>query len=156
MPASHHSVFYRPDALPVVRPTVSDHWKLGLRKSIRQSVKALKTDCHLESWKVLLSIAWHWKYFCLGVHGIYLPKRPRQLDWADKNYQTGSFLVQHSSVRCAAAGLVYQQRLYWFCGGSTRVNGALLFWPNTDTCINKQPPTTLIQTCLLCIESVLS
>jgi len=29
MPASHHSVFYRPDALPAVQPTVSKHWRLN-------------------------------------------------------------------------------------------------------------------------------
>jgi len=27
MPASHHSVFYRPDALPATQPTVSKHCK---------------------------------------------------------------------------------------------------------------------------------
>jgi len=27
MPAPHHSVFYRPDALPVSQPTVSKHWR---------------------------------------------------------------------------------------------------------------------------------
>jgi len=27
MPAPHHSVFYRPDALPVAQPTVSKHWR---------------------------------------------------------------------------------------------------------------------------------
>jgi len=27
MPAPHHSVFYRPDALPAVQPTASKHWK---------------------------------------------------------------------------------------------------------------------------------
>ena len=27
MPAPHRSVFYRPDALPVAKPTVSKHWK---------------------------------------------------------------------------------------------------------------------------------
>ena len=27
MPATHHSVFYRPDALPVTQPTVSEHWR---------------------------------------------------------------------------------------------------------------------------------
>jgi len=32
MPASHHSVFYRPDALPATQPTASKHW--------RQNVKA--------------------------------------------------------------------------------------------------------------------
>jgi len=26
-PAPHHSVFYRPDALPVAQPTVSKHWR---------------------------------------------------------------------------------------------------------------------------------
>ena len=27
MPAPHHSVFYRPDALPVAQPAVSKHWR---------------------------------------------------------------------------------------------------------------------------------
>ena len=27
MPAPHHSVFYRPDALPASQPTVSKHWR---------------------------------------------------------------------------------------------------------------------------------
>ena len=26
-PASHHSVFYRPDALPAAQPTASKHWR---------------------------------------------------------------------------------------------------------------------------------
>jgi len=27
MPASHHSVFYRPDTLPAAQPTASKHWR---------------------------------------------------------------------------------------------------------------------------------
>ena len=27
-PAPHHSVFYRPDALPAAQPTASEHWRL--------------------------------------------------------------------------------------------------------------------------------
>jgi len=27
-PASYHSVFYRPDALPAAQPTASKHWRL--------------------------------------------------------------------------------------------------------------------------------
>jgi len=27
MPASHHSVFYRPDTLPATQPTASKHWR---------------------------------------------------------------------------------------------------------------------------------
>jgi len=29
MPTPHHSVFCRPDALPVTKPTVSKYWRLG-------------------------------------------------------------------------------------------------------------------------------
>ena len=29
MPAPHHSVFYRPDALPAAQPTASKHWRLN-------------------------------------------------------------------------------------------------------------------------------
>ena len=31
MPAPHHSVFYRPDALPATQPTASKHWRLTSR-----------------------------------------------------------------------------------------------------------------------------
>ena len=29
-PAPHHSVFYRPDAIPATQPTVSKHWRLEI------------------------------------------------------------------------------------------------------------------------------
>ena len=29
MPAPHHSIFYRPDALPAAQPTASKHWRLS-------------------------------------------------------------------------------------------------------------------------------
>jgi len=29
MPAPHHSVFYRLDALPATQPTASKHWRFG-------------------------------------------------------------------------------------------------------------------------------
>jgi len=31
-PAPHHSVFYRPDAIPAAQPTASMHWRLGNEK----------------------------------------------------------------------------------------------------------------------------
>ena len=33
-PAPHHSVFYRPDALPAAQPTVSQHWRHTCKKYI--------------------------------------------------------------------------------------------------------------------------
>ena len=32
-PAPHHSVFYRPDALPAAQPTASKHWRLNMSHS---------------------------------------------------------------------------------------------------------------------------
>ena len=34
-PATHHSVFYRPDALPVAQPTASKHWRQVLNSIVR-------------------------------------------------------------------------------------------------------------------------
>ena len=33
MPAPHHSVFYRPDALPAIQPTASRHWRHKTRST---------------------------------------------------------------------------------------------------------------------------
>jgi len=32
MPAPHHSVFYRPDALPAAQPTASKHWRQAINQ----------------------------------------------------------------------------------------------------------------------------
>ena len=34
MPATHHSVFYRPDALPTAQPTASKHWKQSINSAL--------------------------------------------------------------------------------------------------------------------------
>ena len=34
-PATHHSVFYRPDALPIAQPTASKHWRQVLNSIVR-------------------------------------------------------------------------------------------------------------------------
>ena len=39
-PAPHHSVFYRPDALPAAQPTASEHWKEKYTE-VKQSFSAL-------------------------------------------------------------------------------------------------------------------
>jgi len=42
-PAPHHSVFYRPDALPGARPTASKHWRLYI-SSTKSSKRARMSD----------------------------------------------------------------------------------------------------------------
>jgi len=37
MPAPHHSVFYRPDALPAAQPTVSKHWRQNFTSQSTQN-----------------------------------------------------------------------------------------------------------------------
>ena len=78
MPVPHHSVFYRPDALPAAQPTASKHWRyklklqksqyfnrlsltIGCRNSLRETLKStsrvhphwLGTPCLTEYWKHL-------------------------------------------------------------------------------------------------------
>ena len=52
MPAPHHSVFYRPDALPAAQPTASKHWRAKLlwHKIITSSGLAV----------ILFSAMMHW------------------------------------------------------------------------------------------------
>ena len=57
MPAPHHSVFYRPDALPVAQPTVSKHWR-GDRSYYavyhNTRVTGAMVNCIMEIWKTAL------------------------------------------------------------------------------------------------------
>ena len=45
MPAPHHSVFYRPDALPAAQPTASKHWRLKHWKQDRDKIKQISPKC---------------------------------------------------------------------------------------------------------------
>ena len=53
-PAPHHSVFYRPDALPAAQPTVSKHWRLHHKRPVRwMHYLRLHTLCN-SAWVVFL------------------------------------------------------------------------------------------------------
>ena len=39
MPVPHHSVFYRPDALPAAQPTASKHWRQNIRTNIHTNIQ---------------------------------------------------------------------------------------------------------------------
>ena len=47
MSAPHHSVFYRPDALPAAQPTASKHWRHGMRTLHKISCNCLACDAHI-------------------------------------------------------------------------------------------------------------
>ena len=47
-PAPHHSVFYRPDALPAAQPTASKHWRPTTTTTLEQKTEnttALRKTC---------------------------------------------------------------------------------------------------------------
>ena len=51
MPAPHHSVFYRPDALPAAQPTASKHWRhKALKAQPQHLVKIFLYTCFDRPW----------------------------------------------------------------------------------------------------------
>jgi len=70
MPTSHHSVFYRPDALPAAQPTASKHWRHKLSCLIfNRSVQSNLASFHIAArQQVLISAAghlwalWYWSF----------------------------------------------------------------------------------------------
>ena len=44
-PAPHHSVFYKPDALPATQPTTSKHWRQKLTNVSLQNTHSELKDC---------------------------------------------------------------------------------------------------------------
>ena len=46
MPAPHHSVFYRPDALPVAQPKVSKHWRQSPQLPRKLSINVAAEQMH--------------------------------------------------------------------------------------------------------------
>ena len=67
MPKPHHSVFYRPDALPAAQPTVSKHWK---QKITHRCEELQKVEQQLAN--TGLPAIWHKKEYVLlpwpGMH----------------------------------------------------------------------------------------
>ena len=64
-PASHHSVFYRPDALPAAQPTASEHWIIiGLLQSAESGTK--KHECEKFIIKAIIQLLWLWLVISVG------------------------------------------------------------------------------------------
>ena len=49
-PAPHHSVFYRPDALPAAQPTASKHWRHSLLNAICNSFIKMYSPFKYHQW----------------------------------------------------------------------------------------------------------
>ena len=92
-PAPHHSVFYRPDALPVGQPTVSEHW----RQLIGQQKGKVKVPCPMRGIALspffrLWARRWinHW-CMAIATSDLCLPSQLRGI--------TASWLVPHYTAR---------------------------------------------------------
>ena len=82
MPVPHHSVFYRPDALPAAQPTASKHWRQKLETWTTQELHKIEggflihvaAETELINYLVVLTlwhVLWHleirWRMVVLGV-----------------------------------------------------------------------------------------
>ena len=82
-PAPHHSVFYRPDALPVAQPTASKHWR---QKSYPMliCIYTLYTCIHVCMCGLTLYSLHSWHVNC-EMHFISLSKWLKRSDWFSVN-----------------------------------------------------------------------
>jgi len=88
IPAPHHSVFYRPDALPAAQPTASKHWRQLVALVIQQLSRfQLATDCHLGCLATALSLL-----SVTELHGM--------LQFLPCNTMLARYCVCHKSVLC--------------------------------------------------------
>jgi len=75
-PAPHHSVFYRPDALPAAQPTASKHWHINMIIIIKEK-------------KIIIInvFVWHRKVVTLEAlgPGSVLLRKGREKAWEKRN-----------------------------------------------------------------------
>ena len=90
-PAPHHSVFYRPDALPAAQPTVSKHWRQRL------NYRSKSENLSVSSYPYIVSYYMHLlRFFC--VPAFCLPT------W---------FLIVQCILNCNLANLCYGISIQW-------------------------------------------
>ena len=85
MPTPHHSVFYRPDALPAAQPTVSKHWR---KQMLREAPKKFEHKWKLtQRQKTLSNSVCVVRLLCqTAIQKVLRTFDPLNLDW----YQTAS------------------------------------------------------------------
>ena len=99
MPKPHHSVFYRPDALPAAQPTVSKHWRQSALKAISPWINCAHYKGHWHSTTSLLIAL--------------LPARS-EMNW----YLVNEFTVIHGhlcAILCKKITTVLVCPPYWHC-----------------------------------------
>jgi len=61
-PTNRHPCFYRPDALPVTEPTVSNHWRESLAAIWLYWIVGRPIQCHFSNilWLITCIVGWRW------------------------------------------------------------------------------------------------
>jgi len=92
MPAPHHSVYYRPDALPAAQPTASKHWRYGTEGNQMEEI-------NVRYW--IIPIKTGWMFFLIVVKGVVLNKWPlnsccyQEAPCGDSSVTTSSLQLLH-------------------------------------------------------------
>jgi len=119
MPAPHHSVFYRPDALPATQPTVSKHWRPKHRRPLRWDVSITKNKSRNIFLSARCSIQCSRKLSMLSILYVFLHFIIIYMYWPSvlwhcwlgdrkgirpvKNWVVGSWRCYLSGARCRLA-----------------------------------------------------
>jgi len=100
-PAPHHSVFYRPDALPAAQPTAAKHWRVKKKHLLSHKWKNEDTihkdrQHRVRIWLMRRDIqrsiaSTHWRNFCKGANKYYSQQKYLILVHATKSgWKTGT------------------------------------------------------------------
>ena len=115
--APHHSVFYRPDALPVTQPTASKHWRqlfmpIQTAGYLTEAHCQFHARCSLKCFHLfLLDCTSSYLFFCTGSIRVQAVRRSRRINTASPNVDTEKRrqAVMKMNRRTAAQSLKLQE-----------------------------------------------
>ena len=107
-PAPHHSVFYRPDALPAAQPTASKHWKQHLHQYHTRTAAVALISCRLQ--KLLqITALWCQTLYCTSCSLCRMPLHNWSLErdaLITSRRFTRTPLATHPRVRQVQSGML--------------------------------------------------
>ena len=107
-PAPHHSIFYRPDALPDAQPTVSKHWRQSNWNWVPNDKSTVSAMLHLRFCRAILlrdSDAQQSSSVRLHSRTLRLWRSVRQTNMASSDSDDAASKLQRATMKLHAATL---------------------------------------------------
>ena len=113
MPASHHSVFYRPDALPAAQPTASEHLAIALHGKNSVPICAARVN-------ILQHITLHYISYTSVLVVLKCTSCLCQLNSIHSALRMFSHASSFTKTFCRENILIASSTLFSFCSSSSR------------------------------------